>query len=93
MNDLTIGIVEIPEFEEFPKIPRLSRDCVPILYEGPFSTSAIGDVLAMLATNGSAAAPGFMKPEGVVIYHVQGRLYFKKTIEKDELPKGMASNE
>jgi hypothetical protein len=25
-----------------------------------------------------------MKPEGVVVYHVAGRVYFKKTIENDE---------
>ena len=29
-----------------------------------------------------------MKPEGVVIYHKAANMMFKKTIEKDEEPKG-----
>jgi hypothetical protein len=37
---------------------------------------------------GSKAAPGFMKPEGIVVFHVAGNVGFKKTIEKDEEPKG-----
>lgn len=37
---------------------------------------------------GSVAAPGFMKPEGVVAFHAQGNLMFKATIEKDEEWKG-----
>jgi hypothetical protein len=28
-----------------------------------------------------------MKPEGIVVYHTAGRMYFKKTIEKDSEPK------
>jgi hypothetical protein len=63
-------------------------DCVPILYEGPFDTYQIASVLNTLERVGSSAAPGFMKPEGVVIFHIQGRLYFKKTIEKDDSGKG-----
>jgi hypothetical protein len=65
-------------------------DVVPVLYSGPFDTERIQAVLNFLATNGSVAASGFTKPEGVVIFHVQGRLYFKKTIEKDEQPKGIS---
>ncbi len=37
---------------------------------------------------GSQAAPGFMKPEGIVVYHHATKTLFKKTIEKDEQPKG-----
>ena len=67
-------------------------DVVPVLYEGVFSTAAVDDALATLAASGSVAAPGCMRPEGVVIFHVQGRLLFKKTLEKDEEPKGMTSD-
>jgi len=63
-------------------------DVVPVLYRGNFDTNAIEDALGVLARAGSAAAPGFMKPEGVVVFHVAGRVGFKKTIEKDEVPKG-----
>lgn len=61
---------------------------VPLLYKGPFDTEAIDDTLDMLRKLGSVAAPGFMRPEGIVVYHVAGGYLFKKTIEKDGEPKG-----
>ncbi len=63
---------------------------VPVLYQGPFDTAKIEDIVINLAATGSQAAPGFMKPEGIVIYHEAARIYFKKTIEKDESPKGLS---
>lgn len=61
---------------------------VPVLYSGLFTTLAVDGVIDYLRTNGSQVAPGFMKPEGVVIYHVAANTLFKKTLEKDEAPKG-----
>ena len=63
---------------------------VPVLYDGTFDGTEIHSALVGLVLAGSAAAPGFMRPEGIVIYHTAGNLYFKKTIEKDEEPKGKA---
>jgi RNA ligase len=60
---------------------------VPVLYNGVFDTEQIFLALQDLRINGSKAASGFMKPEGVVIWHEAARIYFKKTIEKDESPK------
>lgn len=60
---------------------------VPTLYRGPFSTSSIDAVVAALGAMGSLAAPGYMQPEGVVIYHTSGNLLFKKTVVGDELHK------
>ena len=60
---------------------------VPVLYSGVFKTEHIDTVLDMLHRDGSVAAPGFLKPEGVVIWHEAARMYFKKTIEKDDAPK------
>lgn len=60
---------------------------VPILYEGIMSEETILKCLFDLKENGSIAAPKFMRPEGIVIYHIQGNLFFKKTLEHDELPK------
>ncbi len=57
---------------------------VPILYEGPFDTHAISMALAFLDLTGSIAAPGFMKPEGIVIFHKAANFLFKKTIVGDE---------
>ncbi len=60
---------------------------VPTLYRGVFSTKAVDDCLEDLILLGSKANPRFMKPEGIVVYHTAGRMYFKKTIEKDSEPK------
>jgi len=62
-------------------------DVVPVLYSGIFTSTAVDDCLEQLLLKGSVAAPGFMRPEGVIVYQVAGRCYFKKTIEKDESPK------
>lgn len=64
---------------------------VPVLYRGLFCTTAVDDCLASLQQYGSRAAPDFMNPEGVVVFHLAGRVGFKKTIHKDEVPKGMAA--
>ena len=44
-----------------------------------------------LRRNGSVAAPGFLKPEGIVIWHEAARQYFKKTLEKDDVPKSIST--
>lgn len=60
---------------------------VPTLCTGMFDTSQIDYILAELKQNGSYAAPGFMRPEGIVVYHVAAGVLFKKTIEHDESRK------
>lgn len=64
---------------------------VPILTSGNFNTININveNSLNTLKENGSIAAPGFMKPEGIVIFHLAANIGFKKTIEKDESPKSL----
>lgn len=63
-------------------------DVVPILYQGLFNEADLERVMTHLREDGSAAAPGFMKPEGVIIYHHALGGYFKKTLDKDEEWKG-----
>lgn len=61
---------------------------VPIVYEGLFDGAKIEAALESLRTGGSLAAPGFMDPEGVVIFHHATKQLFKKTIKGDDKPKG-----
>lgn len=63
---------------------------VPVLYQGSLNDDAIMVCLEDLAEYGSMAAPGFMDPEGIVIYHTAANTLFKKTIKKDEVPKSVA---
>ena len=69
---------------------RLPKCCylVPVLRRGIFTTDMAESALHELCQRGSLAAPGFMKPEGIVVFHVAGNVGFKKTIEKDDEPKG-----
>lgn len=60
---------------------------VPVLYRGKFSQENIEGALDRLRREGSVAAPGFMEPEGVVVYHTASNTLFKKTIGNDG-PKG-----
>lgn len=64
---------------------------VPVLYEGPFDQARINSTLTMLAATGSVAAPGFMDPEGVMVYVAAARSMFKVTIKGDEAPKSLAA--
>lgn len=63
---------------------------VPELWRGIFDTNIINEQLDILKRTGSRAAHGFMRPEGIVIYHTAKGFLFKKTIEKDEVPKRRA---
>jgi hypothetical protein len=62
---------------------------VPVLFRGMFNTLPVEQALNDLREYGSYAAPYFMDPEGVVIYHSASGQLFKKTIKGDEVPKGM----
>jgi hypothetical protein len=63
---------------------------VPVLYRGPFEMEAIDEAIGRLRIEGSVAAPGFLNPEGVVIFHVPSQYLFKKTIDGDAQPKSLA---
>lgn len=65
-------------------------DTVPVLYQGPFATGAINVVLHNLGQYGSVAAPGFTRPEGIIVWHEAARQLFKVTRENDEAPKGLS---
>jgi hypothetical protein len=55
---------------------------VPIVTRG-IGFEPVYEAIELLKEGGSVAAPGFMKPEGVVAFHVHSRQLFKMTIEKD----------
>ena len=70
-------------------LPLAALRVVPVLYEGPMSTAAIEEALDLLRFTGSFAEPGYMKPEGIVIFHTGGlNNMFKVTLENDDKPKG-----
>lgn len=66
---------------------------VPAIQHWSFDTNKINEALGHLRAHGSFAAPGFMDPEGIVIYHTASGALFKKTLEKDDEWKGKSSVE
>ena len=87
-NDETLG-----KREGFLQTP-MGLGVVPVLYEGGFNKVCwLNDLspwessLSSLRVHGSYAAPGFNRPEGVVIYHHAANSCFKVTLENDESPK------
>ena len=82
-----------PRIEKWQDVLPECCGLVPVLYRGLFDTTAVDRAIETLRLNGSAAAPGFMKPEGVVVFHVAGNVGFKKTLVKDEMPKALAERQ
>lgn len=60
---------------------------VPILAEG-YGDAAVEGALETLRARGSLAAPGFMRPEGVIVYHSAARAFFKVLLGNDDEAKG-----
>lgn len=69
--------------DEAPKKLFGRVDCVPELYCGPFSEGVVRNLMHLLATHGSIAVPGFMEPEGVVVFHEHSGQLFKVTLPDD----------
>lgn len=65
---------------------------VPVLYQGKFSEVSIEQALNTLRDEGSKASPGFMKPEGIVVFHVHSNQMFKVTLKNDGLPKSLVKD-
>lgn len=64
-------------------------DVVPILTSGGGEklTHLVANAIYNLETMGSFAAPGYDRPEGIVIYHTAANVLFKVTLEKDAVRK------
>lgn len=67
---------------------EIGMRCVPVLWRGVMDNLNVKAEMRVLEVEGSKAAPGFMNPEGIVIYHTQGNFLLKKTFEKDQDGKG-----
>jgi len=63
---------------------------VPVLYAGEFTSDQVDH--AMHELNGySVAAPGYEKPEGIIVFHSQIKEMFKVTFEHDDTGKNFGA--
>jgi RNA ligase len=65
-------------------------DVVPVLYAGQFTTEVVDTVVEDLRREGSRAEPGFMKPEGVIVFLTAARTIYKVLLENDDISKSEA---
>lgn len=88
---------EVDESNTSPELRALDAsvgaqiDAVPVLYQGMFDGAVITGALQALAKVGSVAAPGFMNPEGICVYHSQTRSVFKVTLDSNDAGKWEAA--
>lgn len=66
-------------------------DVVPVLYAGDFTTDIVDQVVNGLGVTGSKASPGFMRPEGVIVFMTASNHLYKVLCENDSIPKGLAA--
>lgn len=74
----------------FSDIEAQSNDLmrsVPVFYQGPMDVDAITDALRLLEAEGSMAALGFNKPEGVCVYHTSSGIVQKVTLDNNDAGK------
>lgn len=76
-----------------PHNPNTPSCChvVPHLVTEAFYGNLVDWAIGILAREGSVAAPGFMKPEGVIVYHHASKTYYKRLIENDDIPKSLVA--
>lgn len=63
---------------------------VPVLFAGDFASNVVDDVVEAIKASGSVAAPGFMQPEGVVVFMPESGHLYKVLCEGDALPKSLS---
>lgn len=70
-------------------------DVVPILFTGTFieALAMAEHIMSNLKHFGSIASPGFMNPEGIVIYDTRSGQGYKKTYDYDDTGKGGQKDE
>lgn len=85
LKEKRFALFEPPKDGVVPAICQV----VPLLFQGPFTTTWVHAALERLRSDGSALVPGYMKPEGIVVYHEASGQRFKATLDNDEKPKGV----
>lgn len=94
MKEKKFSLFNVSRWEEgLPEGLPSNVDLVPRLYDGPFSTQAVNLILNFLKERGSQAAPGFMDPEGIIVFHKASSTLYKVTIKDDEAPKGLTERQ
>lgn len=85
LTEKRFALFNVARWHGNPLLPACC-ETVPVLYQGDLG--GIDAAITDLRMNGSVAVPGFMQPEGVIVYHSAARQCFKVLLENDEGHKG-----
>lgn len=80
-----------PRIEKMQGVLPPCCGLVPVLYRGEFDTDDIESALDGLRRRGSVAVPGWLDPEGLIVWHTAANIGFKKTLKHDDLPKSFGA--
>lgn len=64
---------------------------VPVLYNGDYTSDCVEAAVESLRANGSRAEPGFMRPEGVVVFMASSRHMYKVLLDNDDMSKNQVA--
>ena len=90
-NDKRFSLFNTSRWVGVDFTPVTGLGVVPVLEAGNFSHDVITATVTLLGAVGSTASPGFMNPEGVIVYLSAARSMFKVTVENDETPKALVT--
>lgn len=86
IEDRRFSLFNVRRWDSNPSCPKCCL-VVPVLYQGPFSTETANKFIDVLKEKGSYAQPGYMNPEGIIVWHIEGNIGFKKTVHRDNKRK------
>lgn len=92
LKEKRLALFNVSRWDD-PAVRPTCCHVVPTLWRGNFSDLNADWLLAGLAASGSHAVPGFARPEGIIVFHMAAGIGFKKTIDKDEIPKSVAQRQ
>lgn len=76
VKDKRFSLFNVDRWKDDPSLPACCS-VVPTLLHGQVSEDATFTILKDLDINGSYAAPGYDKPEGIIVYHKKSRYMWK----------------
>jgi len=83
MDRKVFSLFNVGRYEGIEELSSGLLRTVPIVSSGPFSADSVPSAMDILRDSGSLASPGFMNPEGIVVYHEDARQVFKVTFGGD----------
>jgi hypothetical protein len=93
IEDKRFSLFNVGRWEDSEALPECVS-LVPVMFRGDFNDYAVEYCMESLEIEGSRAAPGFMKPEGIVVFHTASRTLHKVTLGDDghKEARGAAAN-